>query len=285
MPSDAGGALTQAEETTFAASHEIVEAVSDPIIQPLGSTAPAGGYYIDLSKQSSIPWAGLGDGELADLCVDQLGFGQDRTTEGAYTVQRIWSIANATAGNVDPCVPSNGKVYFNAFPTVSAVIVNVGQTQTFEVDALALGTEPAWSVILEDITDPTQTTSYFAFTITGGQTAGNVALKTATSGAKLAASVKMLVDPATIANGPGWGYAVALSLNGLNPNAATSGNYWPFIIMTQATATKYGITMMDGLHHIPVPVFARMAEDARARAHDPRTRSLLLDRPAGVSSL
>jgi hypothetical protein len=262
-PSDAGPQLTVLQETTFAASHEILEATTDAVI-PSGQGEMPTGYYIDENLQSSYPWLYMGDGELADLCVDQLGFGQDETTDNGFAVQRIWSIANAAAGDVDPCVPSNGKVYFNAFPTVSAVIVSdVGASTTFEVDALALGAEPEWTVAVEDITGELDhsSTTYLSFAIAGGTTEQDVGVIAATSGTKLAVTVTMLADPSKLADSPGWAQALVLSLNGTNPGAATSGNYWPFIVLTQEQANNYGISMME---RIPSHVLARMHERTRA---------------------
>ncbi len=275
-PSDAGPHLTVLEETTFAASHEVLEAATDSLIPGSQGGRPTG-YYIDELLQSSYPWLYMGDGELADLCVDQLGFGQDETTEGGFTVQRTWSIANAAAGDLDPCVPSNGKVYFNAFPTVSAVIVSaVGASTTFEVDALALGNEPEWTVAIEDLTGDLfkSSTTYLSFAIAGGTTENDVGVVAASSGAKLAVTVTMLADPSKLADSPGWAQGLVLSLNGTNPSAATSGSYWPFLVMTQEVANNYGITMMD---RIPSGVLARMREQAHAALTRPG-RPRFLDR-------
>jgi hypothetical protein len=80
------------------ASHELVEAMTDP----LPSTAPA------FRLPQSSPWTALG-GEIGDLC--ELG-AHDTTTEGGFTMQRIWSNSAALGGR-SPCVPAPpGDVYF-----------------------------------------------------------------------------------------------------------------------------------------------------------------------------
>jgi hypothetical protein len=262
--------LTNLQQATFTASHEVLEASSNPILSS-SSTAPPEGYFIDMLLQSSLGWIDLHDGELGDLCVDGLTLGQDRTTEGNYTTQRIWSVANAAAGTIDPCVPSNGNVYFNAFPTVSAVIVPaVGSGTTFEVDALALGAQPPWSVIARDLTGALHNSpdTFLSFSIAGGQSIPQVngaSVITAKSGDKLQVTVTMLADPATAPGSLGWGTGGLVSANS-PPGAAppTAGNTWPFVVLTQAEATNLHITMMDP---IPSHVLALARERAHARGH------------------
>ncbi len=242
-PPTQGPTLTLLQETTISASHEILEATTDGVV-----TNTTGGYYLDFTQQSVLGWNDLGGGELADLCVDLLGLGQDETTENGYTVQRTWSIANATAGTKDPCVPTPaGEVYFNAFPTVSAIIVDVGQSETFTVDALATGTMAAWTVTATDATDSSGQTTYLSFSVAGGTNANNLGYKQMTSGESVQVTVKMLIDPSTMSGSEGWGDGIIVSTNGSNPQTATSGHFWPFIVLTSAEATKYGITMMERL--------------------------------------
>lgn len=135
---------------TLAASHEIVEAVSDPH----GGEVPTGGnpystqnlgwYLTDPARQA---WAFFAGGEIADLCVDILGLGQDRWTEGKYTYQRIWSNSQAAASQ-DPCVPTPaGDVYFNAGPTLvenEEIQLKVGQSTSLSLAAFATGPMPSW---------------------------------------------------------------------------------------------------------------------------------------------
>jgi hypothetical protein len=85
------------DDLTYAASHEIVEAATDP--HP--STDPAFymiGYY---------PWTGPGGGEVADVCL-----GRGPSTATGYTMARSWVNAAAKASH-DPCQPATpGAIYF-----------------------------------------------------------------------------------------------------------------------------------------------------------------------------
>jgi hypothetical protein len=234
--------LNAEQAITFAASHEIAEASSDPIVS---TAALPTGYAIDETVQRSFPWLTLGLSEIGDLCVDFLSLGEDLTTENGFSVQRIWSPANAATGTMDPCVPSNGEVYFNGFPTVSAVIVDVGQSTTFEVDALALGSEPAWTLAVEDATIPGQTDQYLSFSMAGGNNQKGVGVVAAQSGDHFQATVTMLKDPATAPNSEGWGLGLVVNYAGLDPQTSTAGHYWPFMVLTSAKASQFGITMTE----------------------------------------
>ena len=263
--------LSEEQAITFAASHEIIEASSDAV---LSASGPETGYSLDETLQNSYPWLTLQLSELGDLCVDFLSLGEDITTENGFSVQRIWSPANAATGTMDPCVPSNGEVYFNAFPTVSAVIVDVGQSTTFEVDALALGTEPAWTLAVEDATVLGQPDQYLSFSIEGGNNVNGVGAIGATSGDTFQVTVQMLQDPATAPSSLGWGLGITASYNGLDPQAATRGHIWPFMVLTSAEAAQFGITMAESLPH---HVVEQLARRARRRAHPTVPRSRFLD--------
>ncbi len=105
------------------------------------------------------------------MCVDPFLLGQDETTENGSTVQRSWSITNASAGK-NPCVPiPTGEVYFNTFPPRSAVVIDVGQSAEIEVDALADGAMGDWTMLPEDWTipnDQTMTALFVTLSIVGG---------------------------------------------------------------------------------------------------------------------
>jgi len=148
-------ALNFEQTATIAASHEIVEATTDPH----GGETPAGatpstqylGYY--LTDPESQAWAYFG-GEVADLCVDLLGMGQDRWTEGNYVYQKVWSNTSAMASH-DPCVPiPPGEVYFNAAPSTiqgQPLSVGVGATANLQVDAFSDAPAPSWQVFGIDV--------------------------------------------------------------------------------------------------------------------------------------
>ncbi len=135
MPRCMGGL----KELTVAASHEFTEAATDPIV---GQEA----YYMN-----DPLWGALGGGEDGDLCVDSTG-GDDTYLEGAYTVQRIWSIPSAASGH-DPCVPiPPGEVYFNAAPIKGSeqISLAVGESATYEVDAFSDAPMADWDIHATD---------------------------------------------------------------------------------------------------------------------------------------
>jgi hypothetical protein len=127
--------------TTSSASHELIEAATDPYPQ----TSPAYAVVDD----TDIYWLdALGAGEVGDMCAQQP---QNFTTFPGfnYVVQRSWSNAAANAGN-DPCQPEpQGEVYYNAAPVLTDTVnytiqfqkvpvrgikIPVGQSATVPVD-------------------------------------------------------------------------------------------------------------------------------------------------------
>jgi hypothetical protein len=93
---------------TSAASHELIEASTDP--RPL--TDPAYGTLDD----AHFVWERfLGGAETGDMCAQNVN-ADYKPADFPYTVQRNWSNASAAAGQ-DPCVPADPSMpYFNAAP-------------------------------------------------------------------------------------------------------------------------------------------------------------------------
>jgi hypothetical protein len=105
--------LVGIDSITDAASHELIEAATDPY-STIGSAA-----YIDANWEAS-GWAytaeGYGSAELGDICEFQPAVSV-MNPELGFVVQRSWSNAAAAAGH-DPCVPvlTSNQPYFNAQP-------------------------------------------------------------------------------------------------------------------------------------------------------------------------
>ena len=150
--------VTDADQMTAEASHEIVEAATDP----LPSSKPA---YVTVDANSHA-WELLAGGEIGDLCgaypnVFYVPTGFD------HLMQRVWSNANAAASH-DPCQPDAPTPYFNSAPLLSDTIriqvggvpVNtqgvklaVGASTTIELDLYSDGpTSGPWTVSVLDIT-------------------------------------------------------------------------------------------------------------------------------------
>ena len=192
--------ITDADEMTAEASHEVVEAATDP----LPSSKPA---YITVDANSHA-WELLAGGEIGDLCgaypnVFYVPTGFD------HLMQRVWSNANAAAGH-DPCQPDAPAPYFNSAPVMSDTIhirvggltvttqgvkLAVGAETTIELDLYSDGpTSGPWTVSVLDITS-----AFF-----GGQPALQFTLDRTTgqNGDKLNLTIKYL--RAVVGGAPFW---------------------------------------------------------------------------------
>jgi hypothetical protein len=151
-------------EATPFVSHELVEAVTDPV----WGTRPA----YDVLDDAHFYWGDYlgGSTEVGDLC-HHLPYQVNLAADVPYPVQRTWSNASILASH-DPCVPPlAGQVYFNAVPvlpdlvevttvsgstfTVPAVKIPPGQTRTIDVDLFSDGdTGGPWQVDAQEVGDP-----------------------------------------------------------------------------------------------------------------------------------
>jgi hypothetical protein len=129
---------------TSAASHEIVEAATNPTF---------GAFYM-----RDVAWTYDGS-ENADLCVthSQSDRWEDGSTElyhqGEWVVQRSWSNAAAVASH-DPCVPAPAGVpYFNVAPSTTEenVSLRVGGAKTVELTAFSDAPMPDFDVDAEEL--------------------------------------------------------------------------------------------------------------------------------------
>ena len=94
--------LTDVESREIVASHELIEAVTDPL--PLNHPS-----FVFADPTSS--WFGVfGGAEIGDLC--QRGDGKEIWRESGFVAQRAWSISAAAAEH-DPCVPGGAMDYVN----------------------------------------------------------------------------------------------------------------------------------------------------------------------------
>ena len=249
--------ITTLQQATLTASHEIAEATTD-------GSATNIGYYLDMSQPSSWGWNDIEGGEIADVCVDFFGLGNDHASDGTYTVQRIWSISRASA-YLNPCIPiPSGEVYFNATPSQPLVELNVGESATITVTAFSDATAPEWTLTAADFTDPM--TQYLSFSIPGGNNTSSGAETQVNNGSKVELTVTLLADPANTISGEGD--AVLLSSNG-DLKTATRANYWPFVVLTPAEARDAGVTSMsrarrsDRLAHGEQPATRRFSHPSR----------------------
>jgi hypothetical protein len=139
---------------TSAASHELIEASTDPypMTNPAYAQVDDEDFYWELLLQG---------GEVGDMCA-QFPNVFAQFPGFPYAVQRTWSNASAMAGH-DPCVPElPGEVYANAAPvmtdmatlnvqgqsvTVRTVHVPVGQSRSIPLDLFSEGpTSGPWTI-------------------------------------------------------------------------------------------------------------------------------------------
>jgi hypothetical protein len=155
---DPWSAPTGTDLTTFNASHEWIEAATDP--HPNSNPA----YY--QTDDDHLSWLVVPPGgELADMCAFNPGAAL-LPSGFAHPVQRSWSNASVLAGH-DPCVPhASAQPYFNSAPvlgdtitfefsgqkiTTKGVHIPVGGTKTVEVDLYSDGpTSGPWTLTAFD---------------------------------------------------------------------------------------------------------------------------------------
>ena len=143
------------EGVTISASHELIEAATDPRVE----TTPAFGD----SDADHYVWAITPAAEVGDYC-EYLDTAYDKLV-GDFFVQRTWSNAAALAGT-DPCVPAAPGPYIGAEPafpdstpiegftgvvTTKGVIVPVGMTKTIDVVLYSDVDGPAFTVQALDL--------------------------------------------------------------------------------------------------------------------------------------
>lgn len=151
--------LSGIDFVTSVASHELIEAATDPDI-----FSPA---WVGTDVDHYLWGLVLGDGEVADMCsfLPAANLRPPEASMSAYLVQRVWS-NKAAAAYRDPCVPATaGAAYFNTVPEATPVTfvdqgqsyktlgtqVPVGHTATVTLDLVAdAPTGGPWSVSLLD---------------------------------------------------------------------------------------------------------------------------------------
>jgi hypothetical protein len=240
-PTRAG--LATAQFRSFAASHEIIEAATDPFLTPSSA-----GFYLDFSDPAIIPWNDLGGGESADMCLDLTGLGQDEAVEGGFTVQRVWSNAEAAAGH-DPCVPETSSApYFNVAPQGAIVAVDVGGTVTFDAVAFSDGPRGDWYVEGVDAngTPMTDANPYLTIKVNGAT------LTTTNNGGNVSVSATLNQDPAPLIATTGFAGAtgVLVSADATMLKASKAAHVWPFLVTTPAGAKDAGLPVSN---HAPAP--------------------------------
>lgn len=123
--------MTMLETTTGSASHELIEAVTDP-------TPFANPPTYAQADDAHVYWEIVfGGGEVGDMCA-QLPSAFFTPPGYTYMVQRTWSNASAKAGR-DPCQPEMpGEIYFSAVPIATDTVSITQQGQSYPTGGIKI---------------------------------------------------------------------------------------------------------------------------------------------------
>jgi len=168
---DQFGPLAGFDVVSGAASHEFIEAATDPYPR----TAPAFAQPDD----AHVVWAAVTGGEVADMCaIAETAF---YTPKGyPFVVQRSWSNQAASLGQ-DPCVPAASASYFNAGPVLRDTLsltgpddrtistrgakIPVKGSATIDVALFGDAAAPAWTVTPQDLSSALGSTGRLTFAL------------------------------------------------------------------------------------------------------------------------
>ena len=288
-------AADELEGLTVAASHELVEATTDPY--------DGTGWYLDQDQNyldAGLPtpanlrnqaWADTDQfGEIGDNCESLIN--STWTLDGGDVVQRIWSASAAAAGQ-NPCIPvPAGETYFNATPDKAIYVAEIGSSFTIDVTGFSTTPRAGWAVQAVDQTanqlpDGGTNAPLLAMEFVGGVDAGNVApggseIPCINNGTQAELKVTLLGDPAAdpALNNPFvqpiWqqaeGVIVSLDTSASPFGGGGSAVYypyqlWPFAVVTPQIAATIGLTS-SGLNETRRPT---QAADRLPSLRHPRT--------------
>jgi hypothetical protein len=160
--------LSLVENREMIASHELIEAATDPF--------PSNNPGIQLRDMASS-WHAIGD-EVADLCVTSSA---EVWREAGFVAQRSWSNVAATSG--DPCVPAlAGRPYVNVAADIKALPrIPPGGHATLTLDGWSTGGVPDWRLSADSAKSGDTTLRLGASTFGAGKTTTlDVAVPTST---------------------------------------------------------------------------------------------------------
>jgi Kazal-type serine protease inhibitor domain len=224
---------TQLGQMTRDASHEIVEASTNP---------RQGGYNFNASVVPGVSsvwsiWNG-GDVELADLCQGTRIFQTigAKSPSGGWEFQRVWSNKAAALGG-DPCVPTISDPYYSVSVPSGWYAATPGETLSIPVTGWSASTTGNW-FLNRDVSTAAASTSF------------------ASSDAVITSSLG-ISSPA----GCGARYAMNASdtatLTVTVPSTAKAGDYAVFLVTSfDETASLCNPTMAQDFQHFwPVGVY------------------------------
>ena len=140
----------------MAASHEIVETVTDPYAGKPGKTeSDTSMLGYDITTSDALPvGAGACRGARSQTCAPMSSGSGATAGRPARTRSRASGRIASAAASHDPCVPAPaGEVYFNTAPAGGndALSIGVGKSVMFELDAFSDGPTADWTVGVVDL--------------------------------------------------------------------------------------------------------------------------------------
>jgi hypothetical protein len=260
LPDCGDGGTADLNEVTLAASHEVIEATTDPY--------NGTGWYLDTTSNANsgrdAPWQFTGGyfGEVGDNCVDMSGTGMDEwPLDGGAIVQRTWSTSAAALGH-NPCVPvPAGDVYYQTTTDFAIYVATPGVPFTINVSAFSDGTRDSWRLDARDWTyevasSSTFDTTYLTYDIVGGvnnvDDAGLSDYLCINNGNQVQIQATLVADPSK-ANPPlqtplAVGAMVSADPALTQPVVFGGQTYqvfpyhwWVFLVVTPAVAQQFGI--------------------------------------------
>jgi hypothetical protein len=136
------------DDLTGVASHEIIEASTDPDVDP--TFGVAGGYAMRENALNDPFLAGFSGGEVGDLCTELANPGSSLVSEDGFTLQRIWSNQAAVLGH-DPCVPAVWGYFNVAVPSGPGLVsLAVGRSTKINLEPFSEDPTAPWAVVALD---------------------------------------------------------------------------------------------------------------------------------------
>jgi hypothetical protein len=139
-----GGGQTALQAVTMVASHEVVEAATDPLFNAVTfGPAPAAPWSSPVVASFGAGFAYRSLIEVGDLCEGTRIFVP--SSDAGWQYQRIWSNEAAAAGG-DPCVPAQAEPYFNVNVPQDWYAVPAGVSQTIPLNGWSASPHDAWLI-------------------------------------------------------------------------------------------------------------------------------------------
>jgi hypothetical protein len=189
--------LGEEREMEWSASHEIMEAATDPL--PISEPT----WVV---RDPTDPWSYIG-GEVADFCSGRIGF------EANHAVQPVFSAIAAAAGG-NPCIPVTDSEPYVSVTSMPAWIPSVTAGSMVEFTLTGWSTAPAsdWQLFLSPLLDISGSTATFStMLINNGRM-----------------STLRITVPGSTPSGTPYS-AIIYSI----PNGSASFNLWPVAFVVQ----------------------------------------------------